>query len=89
MTLCLPFLRWVHRFGRPNGVSYPLTLFNKIKNYFIGHKELNLNLEPIYEHFSEWLTEKQLNDLLRETNQQHRENKLLMENPQELVDAGK
>ena len=84
-TLCLPFLRWIHRFARPNGVSYPLTLFNKIKNYFIGHTELNLDLEPIYEHFSEWLTEKQLNDLLKETNQQCQEDESLIKNPQELV----
>lgn len=51
-TLCLPFLRWLHRFGRPNGVAYPLTLENKVKNYFIGFDELGLNPMPIYEHFA-------------------------------------
>jgi glycosyltransferase involved in cell wall biosynthesis len=66
-TLCLPFLRWVHRFGRPGGVKYPLTLFNKIKNYFIGHSELGLDLKPIYEHFSEWVSKEQLDKLLEET----------------------
>jgi hypothetical protein len=50
-TLCLPFLRWMHRFGRPNGVPFPLTLENKIKNYFIGFEELKLDTSPIYEHF--------------------------------------
>jgi len=50
-TLCLPFLRWMHRFGRPSGVPFPLTLENKIKNYFIGFEELKLDTSPIYENF--------------------------------------
>ena len=39
-TLCLPFLRWVHRFGRPEGVQYPLSVESKIRNYFVGAVEL-------------------------------------------------
>lgn len=50
-TLCLPFLRWLHRFQRPAGIKYPLTQDNKVRNYFIGHVELGLDVEPIYEHF--------------------------------------
>jgi len=49
----LPFLRWLHRFGRPNGVKYPLTLSNKIRNYLITRKELGLPLDPIIKHFKE------------------------------------
>lgn len=60
-TLCLPFLRWVHRFGRPNGVKYPLTVENKIKNYFIGHLELKLDTAPIFNHFKEFVPEEILN----------------------------
>jgi hypothetical protein len=30
-TLCLPFLRWGHRFGRPAGVPYPVLLNDKVK----------------------------------------------------------
>ena len=50
-TLCLPFLRWLHRFQRPLGVKYPLTVENKVRNYFIGCVELGSSVEPIYEHF--------------------------------------
>ncbi len=50
-TLCLPFLRWIHRFGRPAGVTYPLTLENKMKNYFIGFEELGIDTRQIYDHF--------------------------------------
>ena len=66
-AICLPFLRWVHRFGRPSGPTYPLTLWNKIKNYFIGHTELNLDVQPIYEHFSEWASKDQLDRLFKES----------------------
>src|ERR671921_63210 len=42
--LCLPWFRWVHRFGRPAGVPYPLTVDDKFWNYLIGHMELGLDL---------------------------------------------
>ena len=49
--ICLPFLRWVHRFGRPSGVPYPILLWDKVRNYVIGHNELGLPLDGIYQHF--------------------------------------
>ena len=54
-TLCLPWLRWVHRFQRPKGVPYRLTVEDKFRNYLIGHAELGLDLEPILEHFAQHL----------------------------------
>lgn len=59
-TLCLPFLRWVHRFGRPDGVKYVLTMENKIRNYFLGSLELGLDISPIYDHFKDHMDEKKL-----------------------------
>ena len=50
-TLCLPFLRWTHRFERPNGVPYPVTFDDRLRNYLIGWDELGLPLEPVLEHF--------------------------------------
>ena len=50
-NLCLPFLRWGHRFGRPTGPTYPLTRWNKIRNYVLGHQELKLPLDRVREHF--------------------------------------
>lgn len=48
---CLPWLRWVHRFGRPNGVPYPLTRFQKIRNYALGLGELGISLDRCRHHF--------------------------------------
>jgi hypothetical protein len=50
-VMCLPFLRWVHRFGRPGGTKYTLSLWNKVRNYVIGHNELGLPLDRLKEHF--------------------------------------
>ncbi len=50
-TLCLPFLRWCHRFYRPEGVSYPNQLDQRFKNYLIGFKELDLDTTELKAHF--------------------------------------
>jgi hypothetical protein len=57
--LCLPWLRWTHRFGRPTGIPYPISVVDKCRNYVIGLTELGLDLEPVRSHFSEWLSEDQ------------------------------
>jgi len=53
--LCLPWLRWMHRFGRPRGTSYPLTVEDKLRNYLLGHRELGLDVAPVLAHFSQYL----------------------------------
>ncbi len=50
-TLCLPFLRWVHRFGRPMGVPYQNTWEDRIRNYLIIAAELGHDPSPALEHF--------------------------------------
>tara|TARA_R100000008_G_C3585019_1_gene171547 strand:+ start:377 stop:1534 length:1158 start_codon:yes stop_codon:yes gene_type:complete len=52
-TIYLPFLRWLHRFGRPDGVRYELTAENKVRNYILEFLELGMDLSPIKEHFVE------------------------------------
>lgn len=50
-TICLPFLRWLHRFPRPDGVPYTLNLKDRIRNYLIGHQELKMDTLPVIQHF--------------------------------------
>jgi hypothetical protein len=54
-TLCLPFLRWLHRFARPLGLPYPNRWDDRLRNYFIGHTELGLNTVALEAHFAELL----------------------------------
>lgn len=55
-TVCVPQIQWVHRFGRPDGVKYPLKLEDRIWNYFVGWLELykdpnHYMVTGTYEHF--------------------------------------
>ncbi|HEX3879268.1 MAG TPA: glycosyltransferase [Bryobacteraceae bacterium] len=52
-TLCLPFLRWVHRFGRPLGVPYPNSWEDRIRNYMLIANELGNDPSPALAHFRE------------------------------------
>lgn len=54
-TLCLPFLRWLHRFGRPMGISYPNKWDDRIRNGLIGYDELGWDTTALVAHFQELL----------------------------------
>ncbi|MFA5754016.1 MAG: glycosyltransferase [Patescibacteria group bacterium] len=55
--ICLPQLKWCHRFSRPSGVKYPLALEDRVWNYFVGWMEIyndpnHQMIKDIYEHFN-------------------------------------
>ena len=54
-TLCLPFLRWLHRFERPRGVPYPIRWEDRIRNYLVAFSELDLDTTEMEAHFAELL----------------------------------
>jgi GR25 family glycosyltransferase involved in LPS biosynthesis len=54
-TLCLPFLRWLHRFDRPRGIAYPGLWEDRIRNYLTLFEELGLDQSPVVRHFEELL----------------------------------
>ncbi|MFE1797683.1 MauE/DoxX family redox-associated membrane protein [Streptomyces sp. NPDC059517] len=54
-TLCVPWLRWHHRFARPSGVPYPLRTEDIFRNYLIGHTELGWPDGELRERFRAWL----------------------------------
>ncbi|MBL4672307.1 MAG: PqqD family peptide modification chaperone [Arenicella sp.] len=56
-TLCLPFLRWLHRFNRPMGTRYALNWADRIRNYMIAHDELGIDNGPMIEHFNSHIGE--------------------------------
>jgi hypothetical protein len=52
IAVCLPALRWIHRFTREGQVvPYPLNLWNKVRNHVLGHLELGLPLDRLREEF--------------------------------------
>jgi len=52
-TLCLPFLRWHHRFDdkKPNKITYPIQTRFRLRNNLITHLELGWDLGPLYDNF--------------------------------------
>jgi Glycosyl transferase family 2 len=56
-ALCLPSLRWMHRFGRPRGVAYPVRWEDRVRNYVIGFHEVGWDTQPLVAHFRAFLGE--------------------------------
>lgn len=54
-ALCLPALRWVHRFVRPTGVPYRNVWEDRIRNYILGWREVGRPIDDIVEHFTKLL----------------------------------
>jgi hypothetical protein len=54
-TLCLPFLRWMHRFRRPMGLPYVNRWDDRVRNYMIGFRELGLPTTELEQHYREFL----------------------------------
>jgi hypothetical protein len=55
-AICIPQLKWIHRFGRPDGVKYPLKLEDRVWNYLVGWLEITQDpnhhmVTSTYEHF--------------------------------------
>jgi hypothetical protein len=66
---CLPFLRWLHRFDRPNGVKYRLILEDRLFNYFVGHKDVGLPYSDIVNHFSKVAPKVKLQPIIQNVDQ--------------------
>ena len=62
-TICLPFLRWLHKFGRPNGTTYPNQLLGRYRNYIIGFTELKKDTFEVKNHFKGVITPEQMEEV--------------------------
>jgi hypothetical protein len=51
VTLCCPFMPWVHRFRRVGGTPYKLTVFNKARNYVLWYNQLDRNTDELKTEF--------------------------------------
>lgn len=68
-NICLPQLGWNHRFGRPDGVKYPLIIEHRIWNYFVGWLDITDDpnhemIKEIYDYFKNRISEKKVAKLL-------------------------
>lgn len=65
-VMCLPFLRWLHRF-RPGKVPYPLHWADRVRNYLIAYDELGVDNAPVREHFESFLGAEVARPLIEKT----------------------
>ena len=65
-AICLSWLKWIHRFGRPKGVPYPLKLRDRVVNYLIGFSELGMNYGEVIEFFKTQVNQQELGEALKE-----------------------
>lgn len=63
-VLCLPGLRWLHRFSRPMGVRYPINWEDRIRNYLLGRRELGIPEDDVLAHMRDYLGADYVNALL-------------------------
>lgn len=69
-TLCLPALRWVHRFDRPLGIPYRNVWEDRIWNYLLGFTELGLDTSELEAHFAEFLGPSKAQAIIRNLKRQ-------------------
>ena len=64
-TLCLPFLRWIHRFDRPNKIPYPNHVSDRLRNYVIACAELGVDTDAVDDHFRSKLGDEAFSEMRR------------------------
>ena len=72
-TLCLPFLRWLHRFARPLGVPYENVWEDRIRNYLIAFDEVGLDQSEVIEHFSDFVNPDIVQNVIKQLDDEERE----------------
>ena len=65
-TLCLPFMRWLHRFERPDGVPYHNDLKDRFRNYMIGFQETKQDTNIVVEQFKDVIPMSYIHEVRRE-----------------------
>lgn len=73
-NICIPQLKWVHRFGRPEGVKYRLILEDRIWNYFIGWLEITRDpshemVQSTYDHFKDKIPAGSIDNIFNQAKQ--------------------
>jgi hypothetical protein len=51
-VMCLPWIRWVHRFKRVGNHTFPNPVRDKLFNYLVGWKETGLDVGELIGHFT-------------------------------------
>lgn len=69
-NICLPQFKWVHRFGRPDGVPFPLSLEDRVWNYLLGWLDLygdkdHVKVKETIDHFRDKLPSGKVDEIFQ------------------------
>lgn len=67
-TICLPFLRWNHRFAKPSGTPYTLDIKQRFRNYMIAFKEVEKDTQEVVDNFKKVVSVDYIEEVKRELN---------------------
>lgn len=67
-TICLPFLRWNHRFAKPSGTPYKLDIKQRFRNYMIAFKEVEKDTQEVVDNFKRVVSADYIKEVKRELN---------------------
>ena len=62
-NICIPQLKWIHRFGRPAGVPFKCTVEDRVWNYFVGWMEFGIDhpmVQSTYDYFKTQIAEEKV-----------------------------
>ena len=65
-VMCLPFLKWFHRFTDYVTQSYSITEYDSARNHIIGFREVKWELDSLLRHYKYRLTVKERYELCKE-----------------------
>ena len=65
-TMCLPFLQWNHRFGRPLGINYNVDVKERFRNYMIGFNEVGKDINEVIDNFKDVVSEQYIEEVKQE-----------------------
>ena len=66
---CLPWLRWMHRFRRPRGITYTLTVADKFRNALIGQLHLGRSPSEALAHFRDAFSADEFAEIVRDAHE--------------------
>ena len=65
-TICLPFLRWNHRFAKPSGTPYKLDISERFRNYMIAFQEIGKDTQEVIDNFETAVSVDYINEVKAE-----------------------
>lgn len=62
--ICVKDFKWLHRFGRPDGIPFRNTYEDRFNNYIAGRLEMNKKYDDVIDEFKEVLPKEKMQEII-------------------------